>query len=158
MTRCPRIGAVSSSVVGVALHVGAALIAAPACTSAPTPTATPGPPSRTEPEAAAAARASMRTFPLNTYKRELDGQWQGIRLASDGNVYFASSSHSAHHGGSFFEYDTRTGKITELVHDITEICGEDPQTNPQGKIHNDIVESNGWLYMATHYAADKPGV
>lgn len=158
MTRCPRIGAVSSSVVGVALHVGAALIAAPACTSAPTPTATPGPPSRTEPEAAATARASMQTFPLNTYKRELDGQWQGIRLASDGNVYFASSSHSAHHGGSFFKYDTRTGKVTELVHDITEICGEDPRTNPQGKIHSDIVEANGWLYMATHFAAEKPGV
>ncbi|MET0619884.1 MAG: hypothetical protein ABW056_06370 [Thermoanaerobaculia bacterium] len=99
----------------------------------------------------------MRSFALNKYKRELDGQWQGIRLASDGNVYFASSSHSAHHGASFFKYDTARGQITELVHEITDICGEDVQTNPQGKIHSDIVEANGWLYMATHFAAEKPG-
>ncbi len=100
----------------------------------------------------------MQSFALNDYKRELDGQWQGIRLASDGNVYFASSSHSAHHGASFFKYDTTTGEVTELVHEITDICGEDVETNPQGKIHSDIVEANGWLYMATHFAAEKPGV
>jgi hypothetical protein len=94
---------------------------------------------------------------LNTFKRELDGQWQGIRLASDGNVYFASSTHSAHHGASFFKYDTKAGKVVELVHDITEVCGEDVQTNPQGKIHSDVVEANGWLYMATHFSAEKPG-
>jgi len=99
----------------------------------------------------------VQTFPLDDYKRELDGQWEGIRLASDGNVYFASSSHSAHHGASFFKYDTTTGLVTELVHEITDICGEDVQTNPQGKIHSDIVEANGWLYMATHFAAEKPG-
>ncbi len=100
----------------------------------------------------------MRSVALNAYKRELDGQWQGIRLASDGNVYFASSSHSAHHGASFFKYDITTGQATELVHEITDICGEDARTNPQGKIHSDIVEANGWLFMATHFAAEKPGV
>jgi hypothetical protein len=108
-------------------------------------------------EPSAAKEQPVRTFPLNTFKRELDGQWQGIRLASDGNVYFASSTHSAHHGASFFKYDTTTGKVTELVHDITEVCGEDVQTNPQGKIHSDIVEANGWLYMATHFASEKRG-
>jgi len=122
--------------IWLALHIGAALILAPS---------------------AAMARQSMQTFALNDYKRELDGQWQGIRLASDGNVYFASASHSAHHGASFFKYDTTTGQVTELVHEITDICGEDVQTNPQGKIHSDIVEANGWLYLATHFAAEKPG-
>ncbi|HYX21041.1 MAG TPA: hypothetical protein VFA98_09390 [Thermoanaerobaculia bacterium] len=134
----------------------AVLLALSACTSAPPPTATPGPTAPSVPRTPA-AQASMRTFPLNTYKRELDGQWEGIRLASDGNVYFASSSHSAHHGASFFRYDPKTGQVTELVHDITDICGEDARTNPQGKIHSDIVEANGWLYMATHFAAEKPG-
>ncbi len=104
-----------------------------------------------------AAKQPVQTFALNTYKRELDGQWQGIRLASDGNVYFASSSHSAHHGGAFFKYDTNAGKVTELVHELTDVCGEDARTNPQGKIHSDIVQANGWLYMATHFAAEKPG-
>jgi hypothetical protein len=72
-------------------------------------------------------------------------------------VYFASSSHSAQHGASFFKYDTTKRQVTELVHEITDACGEDVQTNPQGKIHSDVVEANGWLYMATHFAADKPG-
>lgn len=111
----------------------------------------------TEPKATALTNQTVQTFALNDYKRELDGQWQGIRLASDGNVYFASSSHSAHHGASFFMYDTTSGQVTELVHEITDICGEDVQTNPQGKIHSDVVEANGWLYMATHHAAEKPG-
>ena len=101
-------------------------------------------------------RQLVQTCPLNTFKRELDGQWQGIRLASDGNVYFASSSHSVRHGASFFKYDTKSGQVIELVHDITDVCAEDVETNPQGKIHSDIVEANGWLYMATHFAADKP--
>ena len=150
--------------MGTALSVGAALVSIPACTSAPsspTPsaaTAAAASPPRTDPAVSAAKIATMRSFALNTYKRELDGQWEGIRLASDGNVYFASSSHSAHHGGSFFKYDPKTGQVTELVHDITELCGEDAQTNPQGKIHSDIVEADGWLYMATHFAAEKPGV
>jgi uncharacterized repeat protein (TIGR01451 family) len=105
----------------------------------------------------AATPQPVQTFALNDYKRELDGQWEGIRLASDGNVYFASASHSAHVGAAFFRYDTGTGQVTELAHEITDICGEDVQTNPQGKIHSDVVEANGWLYMATHFAAEKPG-
>ena len=119
------------------LHVGAALILGPSV---------------------AMAQQSMQSFALNEYKHELDGQWQGIRLASDGNVYFASASHSAHHGAAFFKYDTSTGQVTELVHEITDICGEDVQTNPQGKIHSDIVEANGWLYLATALRGEKPGV
>jgi len=153
------------SVIGIALHIVAALFLVPACTGSRTPTAVkppvegtaqkaPAPPNQTIP---APPNQLMQSFALNNYKRELDGQWQGIRLASDGNVYFASSSHSAHHGASFFKYDTSTGRITELVHEITDICGEDVQTNPQGKIHSDIVEANGWLYMATHFSAEKPG-
>jgi hypothetical protein len=87
----------------------------------------------------------------------LDGQWQGIRYASDGNVYFGSSTHSAHHGSAFFRYQPRTGKLTMLADDLTKICGEDPAANPQGKLHSDIVEANGWLYMATHFSSELPG-
>ena len=35
--------------------------------------------------------------------------------------------------------------------------GEDPQTNPQGKLHSEIVEANGWLYMSTHFSSELPG-
>lgn len=151
-------GAFSRAAIWRALPLGAALGLVPGCAAHSTSTAAKGSTEATEKGSAAASNQSMRTFALNNFKRELDGQWQGIRLASDGNVYFASSSHSAHHGASFFKYDTTTGQVTELVHEITDICGEDVQTNPQGKIHSDIVEANGWLYMATHFAAEKPGV
>jgi hypothetical protein len=157
MTRCPARSAVSWFGLGMALPIGLALVWMPACTSNPTPAAARRPAEGAGPRSASATRQLMQTFPLNSYKRELDGQWEGIRLASDGNVYFASSSHSAHHGASFFKYDTRSGQVTQLVHDITDICGENAETNPQGKIHSDIVEANGWLYMATHFAAEKPG-
>jgi hypothetical protein len=99
----------------------------------------------------------VRSFPLNVYKRVLDGQWQGIRYASDGNVYFGSSTHSAHHGAAFFKFDPRTNQITMLAEDLTTICGEDPETNPQGKLHSDIVEANGWLYMSMHFSSELPG-
>ncbi len=158
MTRFSTAGPVSPSMAGMALRAGAALVLVTACAGNPTPAPAPGPTMAAEPRAAASPRASMQTFALNDYKRELDGQWEGIRLASDGNVYFASSSHSAHQGASFFKYDPATGKVTELVHEITDTCGEDARTNPQGKIHSDIVEANGWLYMATHFAAQRPGI
>src|SRR5262249_1098885 len=153
MTPCLTKGATSPTVAALGLSIGVVLVGIPACTSTPpTPTAAPGPTARTDaepkasPESKPSVTLQMQSFPLNTYKREVDGQWEGIRLASDGNVYFASSSHSAHHGASFFKYDTKSGQITELVHDITETCGEDARTNPQGKIHSDIVEADGWLY------------
>src|ERR1043166_4175823 len=60
----------------------------------------------------------VRSYPLNSYCRDLDGQWEGIRLASDGNCYFASSTHSARHGADFFEYNPGTKKLTLLCNDI----------------------------------------
>jgi len=138
---------------GAAAFAAVSILLAPMAHSA----ATPPDKKPADVKASSKQEQKVRSFPLNKYKRELDGQWQGIRLASDGNVYFASSTHSAHHGASFFKYDTKTGQITELVHDITEACGEDAATNPQGKIHSDVVEANGWLYMATHFSSEKPG-
>jgi hypothetical protein len=104
---------------------------------------------------ASAQVQTVQSWPLNTYARTYDGQWQGVKYASDGNVYFGSSTHDAHHGAGFFKYDPRTGQVTMLTADITVICGEDPQTNPQGKIHSDILELNGWLYFATYFGVDK---
>jgi len=98
----------------------------------------------------------VKSFPLNQFVRILDGQWQGIRYAPDGNVYFGSSTHSAHHGAAFFKYSPKTKEVTMLSDDLTKICGEDPETNPQGKMHSDIVEANGWLFMATHFSSEGP--
>jgi len=115
-------------------------------------------------EAPAAAPAAspervcrVASYKLNDFKPQLDGQWQGIAVASDGNVYFASSTHSAHHGAAFFKYDPRTRKVTLLCKDITTVCGEDPEKTPQPKIHSAIVEAHGWLYFATHFSGGGPG-
>jgi hypothetical protein len=96
----------------------------------------------------------VQTYPLDTFWNTLDGQWLGIIYASDGNTYFGSSTHDAHHGAAFFKYDPRTGKLTELSADLTQVCGEDPSTNPQGKLHSPIVEANGWLYFSTYFGND----
>ena len=109
------------------------------------------------PAAAQARRCVVRSYKLNDFKPQLDGQWQGIRVASDGNVYFASSTHSAHHGAAFFKYDPRTQKVTMLCKDITTVCGEDPEKTPQPKIHSDVIEHKGWLYFCTHHSGGSPG-
>jgi len=93
----------------------------------------------------------VATHPLNAHVRELDGQWQGNIFASDGNVYFFSSTHAAQHGAAFFRYNPPTNQLTLLCEDITLVCGEDPKkTTPQGKVHSDIIELDGWLYFVTH--------
>ena len=105
----------------------------------------------------AAPKLVVRTFSLNAIKQQLDGQWQGMILASDGNVYSGSSTHSPRHGGIFYRYDPRTAQLTVLCDDVTKVCGEDPATNPQGKLHSPIVESDGRLYFATHFSNEGPG-
>jgi len=99
----------------------------------------------------------VQSFSLNDYQRNLDGQWQGIRQASDGQVYFGSSTVSAHHGASFFKYNPATSQVTMLAEDLTILCGEDPYTNPQGSLHSDVVEANGWIYFSTHFSSALPG-
>jgi hypothetical protein len=94
---------------------------------------------------------------LNKHVRMLDGQWQGLRVAADGICYFAAGGHWANHGSAFFCYDPRTRAVKMLCEDISPICGEDiRKTPPQGKIHSEIVEKDGWLYFGTHLADYTP--
>jgi hypothetical protein len=99
---------------------------------------------------AAEKRVAVETFYLNQYVAVLDGQWSGICVASDGNCYFGSSTHSHNHGAAFLRYSPPTKKVTVLCEDITTLCGEDPKNTPQGKLHSPIVECDGWLYFGTH--------
>ena len=93
------------------------------------------------------------TFPLNIYQRKLDGQWSGTTVASDGKAYFGSSTHAYDAAGIFCQYDPTAQQVTVLSADLSATCGEDAVWQvPQGKLHSDIVESNGWLYFATHLA------
>lgn len=106
-----------------------------------------------ESEALPASKLMAWTHSLNRHVRELDGQWQANTVASDGNCYFFSSTHHASQGAAFFRYDPRTKKVELLCRDVTLVCGEDPKKSvPQGKVHSDMIELDGWLYFGTHLA------
>ncbi len=99
------------------------------------------------------AACVVRTFPLNPYRAKLDGQWQGSIVASDGKVYFGSSTHAHDAAGMLFQYDPESDRIRPVIPDLSAACHEDASTQvPQGKLHSDIVEFDGWLYMSTHLA------
>ena len=98
------------------------------------------------------------TFPINPYQRKLDGQWQCSRVASDGKVYFGSSTHCPDVGGMFLQYDPATQQTHVLAQDINVICGEDANVyRPQGKLHSDLIEHEGYLYFATYYGYEGKG-
>jgi hypothetical protein len=92
----------------------------------------------------------VTTFSMNKICKEWDGQWEGITVASDGNCYFGTSTHSRGHGAGFHMYDPETKEHTMLAEDMTLVCGEGDTETQQGKIHSPIVECDGWLYFATH--------
>ena len=92
----------------------------------------------------------VTSFSMNKICKEWDGQWEGITVASDGNCYFGTSTHSQGHGAGFHRYDPLTKEHTMLAEDMTLICGEGDTETQQGKIHSPIVECDGWLYFTTH--------
>lgn len=76
--------------------------------------------------------------------------YNAISAASDGKVYYVLCSESYDVGGKIYVYDPKTD-ATELLADLTEICGEKGRkTIPQGKSHVRFYESNGKLYFVTH--------
>ena len=79
----------------------------------------------------------------------LDGQWEGILCADDGNVYFGVSSHSGIHHAQLFRYSIRRDHI-EHVADMGQACGEMcAGTAPQGKIHSQMWEDGDAIYCGT---------
>src|SRR5450432_2671552 len=105
------------------------------------------------------ATITAQSFNLCAINPKLDGQWQGNTVASDGNVYFASSSHQSDTAAIFCKYAPLTKQLTVLSSNMSATLGETIAGGslaggvvPQGKIHSDIVESGGTLYFATHLA------
>ena len=81
---------------------------------------------------------------------EAHDTYNGISVASDGNVYYVLCSASIDVGGKVFRHDPRSEAITCLG-DLTEICGEKGlKAVPQGKSHVPFLEYQGKLYFATH--------
>jgi hypothetical protein len=91
------------------------------------------------------------TTPLCPYDVHLDGQWEGSLFASDGKVYFGTSSHAPHTSALFMQYDPITGQVHKLGV-LNDIVHEDANVlRPQGKLHSAITECNGYLYFSTYY-------
>ena len=106
------------------------------------------PPLRTYPPAAEdPGRLVVRSFALNPYNRALDGQWECSIVASDGNCYFGSSTHSFAVGSAFFKYDPQAKTLTCLSKNLMELRND--LGTPLEKVHSDIDEANGWLYFAS---------
>jgi hypothetical protein len=86
----------------------------------------------------------------------LDGQWQGAIAASDGKTYFGLSCHSDKNNAQFYSYDPKTDKVRHII-DVGAWCGETDsigKTNTQGKIHSNIYEHAGKLYMSSTRSAN----
>lgn len=86
----------------------------------------------------------------NSGFQEAHDTYNALTAASDGKIYYVLSSDQIHVGGKMYLYDPETDK-TELLGDLTEICGEkDQMFIPQGKSHARFFERDGKLYFSTH--------
>lgn len=103
-----------------------------------------------DPQLEAAKENKVYSISMNKICKEWDGQWQGMTVASDGNCYFSSSTHSKSHGAGFHKFNPSTYEHTMIAEDMTYVCGEQNTLSQQGKIHSPIVECDGWLYFTTH--------
>jgi hypothetical protein len=87
---------------------------------------------------------------FNSGFREAHDTYNGISVASDGNVYYVLCAQTIDVGGKVYRYDPRKDAIACLG-DLTEICGEKGlKTVPQGKSHVLFHEYQGKLYFSTH--------
>jgi len=79
----------------------------------------------------------------------LDGQWEGILCADDGNVYFSVSSHDRTKHAQVFRYVSASDRIEHLA-DLGEVCGETGLDIPtQDKIHSQMFEDGDLIYCGT---------
>lgn len=91
----------------------------------------------------------------------LDSQFQGIIAASDGKTYFGMSCHAPEHNGQFYSFDPGSETV-EHIADLGAWVGETETVgvaNTQGKIHSNIYEADGKLYLATtsgHFTEERP--
>jgi len=100
-------------------------------------------------------QAHSRTVPQDF----VDGQWQGTLAASDGKIYFGMSCHSESDNAQFYSYDPATDAVRHII-DVGAWCGETDsigKANTQGKIHSNIFEFEGKLYMSSTMAHKPKG-
>jgi hypothetical protein len=79
----------------------------------------------------------------------IDGQWEGILADSDGDVWFAVSSHSDELPGQLFVYKREADKVYHVA-DLGQATGEKLTGNPpQDKIHSQMFQEGEYIYCGT---------
>lgn len=95
-------------------------------------------------------QSSLKAKTYNSGFSEAHDTYNALSAASDGRIYYVLSSDRFDVGGKMFVYDPSTDQ-TELIADLTEICGEkDLNFIAQGKSHTRFYECRGKLYFSTH--------
>lgn len=95
-------------------------------------------------------QGNLKAKTYNSGFPEAHDTYNALSAASDGRIYYVLSSDRLEIGGKMYVYDPSTDE-TELLADLTEICGEkDLMCIPQGKSHTRFYECNGKLYFSTH--------
>ncbi len=89
-----------------------------------------------------------RSFDLQEFPF-LDGQWEGIIVDSDGDVWFSVSSHSDTQPGHLFVYKREKDKVYHLA-DLGQACGEKLTfAPPQDKIHAQMFQEGEYILTGT---------
>ncbi len=79
----------------------------------------------------------------------IDGQWEGIIVDSDGDVWFAVSSHSDELPGQLFVYKRGEDKVYHVT-DLGQAVGEKLSGNPpQDKIHSQMFQEGEYILCGT---------
>ncbi len=79
----------------------------------------------------------------------LDGQWEGIITANNGDVWFSVSSHSDTEHAQLFRYDVSEDQVNHVA-DIGQATGEKLTGHaPQDKIHGQMFQKGKFIYTGT---------
>jgi hypothetical protein len=80
-----------------------------------------------------------------------DSNFYSLTITSDGCIYYTISCHRLDTHGRVYRYNPATDEL-KLICDLGDATGETGlKALPQGKSHSPFYESDGWLYLATHY-------
>jgi len=105
--------------------------------------------------AGVSARAQQTTITATVYNSHFPeaakgGEaWNGVSVASNGNVYYVLDSPAADLPAIMYEYNPKTKTVSKVA-DLNEAVGQKPGAIVQGKSHVTFVEDNGKLYFSTH--------
>lgn len=82
-----------------------------------------------------------------------DGAWQGLSLASDGNLYLGLCTHAPDINAAVLRFDLSDGSFGtfQYLGRLLRIRPGENQPMSHGKIHTPFFEHDGKLYFATHF-------